>query len=78
MQLFGPMTIGGEGGIRTLGQLSLTPVFKSRTSRAREIKLKETPRSLPLINLARHEEMRVLEPSGNGAAIAAGPVSRLQ
>ena len=35
MQLFGPMTIGGEGGIRTLGQLSLTPVFKSQDSLSR-------------------------------------------
>ena len=30
MQLFGPMTIGGEGGIRTLGPLAGTPVFKSQ------------------------------------------------
>jgi len=47
MQLLISKMIGGEGGIRTLGQLSLTPVFKSRTSHTREIKHKETPGSLP-------------------------------
>ena len=78
MQLLVSIMIGGEGGIRTLGPLAGTPVFKPRTSRTREIKHKETPRLLPLINLARHEEMRVLGPSGNGVAMAVGPVSRLQ
>ena len=78
MRLLVSITIGGKGGIRTLGQLSLTPVLKSRTSRTREIKHKETARSLPLINFARHEAMRIPDPSGNGVAMAVGPVSRLQ
>jgi len=67
MQLLVSIMIGGEGGIRTLGPLAGTPVFKSRTSHTREIKHKETPRSLPLISFAWREETRVLDPSGNGS-----------